>query len=597
MKPLLTGYLIGQCANVVKSALWWTSFSPLIYALLRNQTDGVSRDSAIGAMRIAFNLSMLLLSPIAGALIDRSDVRRVLLWSTVGRGVIWGFLLPVSWYYFSTQVSVLYPLLVAFSFVDGTAVAFANVVDIDMGGLDLLSKQHGEEPTDSLRSFFNTVHSIVFDVSMVLFTPAMAFLSWYIADVLNDSSSVDFSTRDSTTGGMVLVFALTFLIMTLASLIAYGCNIPSETERKSQLHTPLVNADRLNDDSDENSGKQAAAVVSCCSLGSEICEGLSIMFSNPPIRWRILFVGLEVALEDAMVAVVIPEYALSEYDMCKGHDNCVLPLWFGPQHNNMENVTMIGNNSTSVDGAPICASIWTALLIACGKLAAVFAAFIFHKYWKTPTKPSGYRPLFILIFLSSISTLLFPWSRHLKQNNDPVNARIMVFSASFLFFLFSAPAKIGLETLLQGLAADLPGEIQGKIFGVIGTAVTSIDAIIILLMTIAFGHFKHACPIGSACEENGLTMALWFTCGIYCLHGLCEVILGTWLMVPSSLQKDEDSGSITAPTPGSVFASYMEEVPGRSSISSVNSNLNAAAGGYLQPPMSPKSPRLFGVRE
>ena len=43
--------------------------------------------------------------------------------------------------------------------------------------------------------------------------------------------------------------------------------------------------------------------------------------------------GLEVALEDAMVAVLLPEYALTEYDMCKGRDDCVLPLWFGPQHN------------------------------------------------------------------------------------------------------------------------------------------------------------------------------------------------------------------------------------------------------------------------
>lgn len=586
MKLVLKGYLFGQCANVVKSALWWTSFSPLIYALLRNQTDGNSRDSAIGAMRISFNVAMLLLSPIAGALIDKSDIRRVLLWSTIGRGVIWGILLPIAWLYFANQISVLYPLLVAFSFVDGTAVAFANVVDIDMGGLDLLSKQHGEQPDDALRSYFNTVHSIVFDASMVLFTPAMAFLSWYVANALDASTIDGFSQRDSTTGGMVLVFACVFLIMTIASLIAYGCAIPSEPQynrdtrnsiQGDSLFMPLVDSD------DNNNETTKSNKVSCCGLASDILDGLRTMCSNAPIRWRIIFVGLEVALEDAMVAVVIPEYALSEYDMCKGQHDCVLPLWFGPESINNNNMNGTSPSTVSMDGAPICASIWTALLIACGKLAAVLAAFAFHKCWKIPTKPSGYRPLFAMIFLSSLSTLLFPWSRHLKQNGNSFDARIVVFAASFLFFMFSAPAKIGLETLLQGLASDLPGEMQGKIFGVIGTAVTSIDAIIILAMTILFGHFKHACPVGSDCEEKGLTMALWFTSGIYILHGCLELILGPWLMVPStenSLHQEE------ATTASGVFASYMEDVP------DANEMGKSPRVSYLRSPISPKPSRF-----
>jgi hypothetical protein len=596
MKAFQRGYLFGQCANVVKSALWWTSFSPLIYALLRNETDGDSRDSAIGAMRIAFNLAMLLLSPIAGALIDRSDIRRVLLWSTVVRGVIWGLMLPIAWYNFSTNISVLYTLIISFSFIDGTAVAFANVVDVDMGGLDLLSKQHGEEPTDELRTYFNTFHSIVFDASMVLFTPAMAFLSWYVADMLTTTSISDFSQRDSTTGGMVLVFAAVFLVMTVTSLVAYGCAIPSKplqqcssVNQDSLLSTPLVNGDG---DGDDENGRRPS--ISCCGLASDIIDGLRTMCSNPPIRWRIIFVGLEVALEDAMVAVVIPEYALSEYDMCRGHDDCVLPLWFGLQHNgdgtNLNGTSSTSPSSVSMDGAPICASIWTALLIACGKLAAVLAAAVFHKYWTIPKKSSQYTRLFVMIFLSSLSTVLLPWSRHLKQTGNPVNARYMVFGASFLFFMFSTPAKIGLETLLQGLAADLPGEIQGKIFGVIGTAVTSIDAIVILLMTLLFGHFKHACPIGSGCEETGLTTALWCTSGVYILHGLCELLLGPWLMVPQDdVSGSGGGGSVNVDVLASdVFASYMEE-PER-----INSNLNPKSPriGYLGSPISPKPSRM-----
>ena len=43
----------------------------------------------------------------------------------------------------------------------------------------------------------------------------------------------------------------------------------------------------------------------------------------------------------------------------------------------------------SADGAPICASIWTALLIGFGKLAAVLAAGIFHRCWTVPERPLG----------------------------------------------------------------------------------------------------------------------------------------------------------------------------------------------------------------
>jgi hypothetical protein len=532
--------------------------------------------------------------------------------------MIWGVLLPVCWYVFHASSTagnegMLYPILVVFSFLDGVNVAFANVVDVDMGGVDLLAKQHGLPVTDSLRIFFNTVHQMVFDASMVLFTPGMAFFSWYLADVLSSGSNAqssilgDLSVRDATTGGMVLVFAGTFLVMSLVSMISYCCYIPSASsraaarrQRLASLNAPLVGGGRggsgegyaspgafiggyepVADDDDalvgggDGDGADGQR-VSCCGLLADIMSGLRIMCANPPVRWRILFVGLEVALEDAMVAVMLPEYALTEYDMCKGQNDCVLPLWFGPQHNghaavanaSHHNIYNVYNNGTtpssnprgnhsdnndivSADGAPICASIWTALLIGFGKLAAVLAAGIFHRCWTVPEKPSGYRPLFVLIFLSSASTVLLPLSRIAAEANYNAEARIMIFAATFLFFLFSAPAKIGLETLLQGLAADLAPDIQGKIFGVIGTAVTSIDALIVLAMTLVFGRLKRSCPVGSGCEEHALTTALWVASGIYIAHGVLELIIGPWLMLPAAERNGSvvDDGAISKPEP------------------------------------------------
>ena len=139
--------------------------------------------------------------------------------------------------------------------------------------------------------------------------------------------------------------------------------------------------------------------------------------------------------------------------------------------------------------------------------------------------------------------MLLPLSRLAAEANYNLESRIMIFAAAFLFFLFSAPAKIGLETLLQGLAADLSPDIQGKIFGVIGTAVTSIDALIVMAMTLVFGRLKRSCSVGSGCEEHALTMSLWVAAGIYVAHGVLELIIGPWLMLPAAerMQAPEQS--------------------------------------------------------
>ena len=67
-KRLLKGYLIGQICNVAKVSVWWTAFTPLVFALLHS-------DLAVGANRIAFNVALLVLSPIAGVVAERVATR------------------------------------------------------------------------------------------------------------------------------------------------------------------------------------------------------------------------------------------------------------------------------------------------------------------------------------------------------------------------------------------------------------------------------------------------------------------------------------------------------------------------------------------
>jgi len=96
---------------------------------------------------------------VAGAIIDRSDIRRVLVGTTIGRGVVWGLLLPAAWVVFSSGMVVtgsaalsgMYASLLFLSFVDGSMVAFGAPVDIDNGGVDLLCRQNNIEVTDNVR--------------------------------------------------------------------------------------------------------------------------------------------------------------------------------------------------------------------------------------------------------------------------------------------------------------------------------------------------------------------------------------------------------------------------------------------------------------
>jgi len=45
--------------NALKVSLWWTALSPVALAM-------VDKDSVLGAVRLAFNISLMLLSPLAG---------------------------------------------------------------------------------------------------------------------------------------------------------------------------------------------------------------------------------------------------------------------------------------------------------------------------------------------------------------------------------------------------------------------------------------------------------------------------------------------------------------------------------------------------
>ena len=153
-------------------------------------------------------------------------------------------------------------------------------------------------------------------------------------------------------------------------------------------------------------------------LMADIAEGGKLCWRVGPIRWRLVFLALETALEDSMVAVIVAEFALSS------------PL-FGDQDAVMANV-------------------WTACIIAAGKVGAIISGVAMAHFWSAPRTRAGYRPLFVLVLIGSTATLLLPLAHEIavSNGNDPdsragTTARVLVFVSAFLFFLCSTAPKIG----------------------------------------------------------------------------------------------------------------------------------------------------------
>lgn len=68
---------------------------------------------------------------------------------------------------------------------------------------------------------------------MIVVAPGMAFLSWYVADLLNSKvTALQNNTRAAATGGLVGTFAFVFLLMSVVSVVAYLRGIPSEAKRR-----------------------------------------------------------------------------------------------------------------------------------------------------------------------------------------------------------------------------------------------------------------------------------------------------------------------------------------------------------------------------
>eukprot|EP00744_Colponema_vietnamica_P003164 GILI01004885.1.p1 GENE.GILI01004885.1~~GILI01004885.1.p1 ORF type:complete len:589 (-),score=199.63 GILI01004885.1:1410-3176(-) len=475
---ILSGYLYGQLGNVGKMAVWWSVFTPLIMSMFDDE-------DAVGTMRVAFNLALMFLSPLAGCVAERVSVKKLLNVTTTIRLFVWVVFVPAAWVVlksdwvpYCTNSTAFYIVMLLLLFLDGSQVAVSNVVDIDCGGLDLLGQQHGAEVTDVVRNKFNSTHQIVFDSSFIVFTPIIGYLMYAMTQHLGTQSEFVAGLADVTgiLGGMMAVF----LVLSIVSLYNYNRFIPDlATSLYPHADLPLSTQARM--------------------IFHDMRDGIKICLSNGRIGWRLTFLAIETALEDAMVSVLICFMALNA------------PTIFADKDHTAE------------------ANLWAAVIIAIGKIGALCSGFFMNKFWVVPTESQigRYTTLFWSVFLGGSVSLLFPAALILVDMGYFWVARLTVFAASFFFFLFSTAPKIGFATLLQGLAAE--EESSGKIFGFVGTFVTAMDALVIMAMTLIFT------------STDSVLTAFWVCSGIYVGHGLLEVLFGPCLILRGKSRKHSAS--------------------------------------------------------
>jgi len=542
LPPVLKGYLLGQIACVVKFGIWWVSFTFFILALF----DGDSY--VVGGTRVCFNLALLLCSPMAGGIAERANIKKLLNHTVVARGMIYCLLIPVVWLLLDSKIIWdesdamrvgFFALFLFFLFLDGLCVSFSNVADIDSGGVNLVALQYGIEIDDNVRNYFNSLHILFFDLSMVIFNPLIAYMGLLIGqkgvrEITENPITIDELTLLITISGIFLVSTLATLFFynyympaliplpplsddgdynvngipvqpALSSSGSFDDNLPPRYETGSNYPTVVGAQGGLNGDEGEyglggepesESEPDPLSWSAFKGLMRSIHEGGVLTWRHKRIRWRVLFFAIETSIEDAMIALLAAE--VGAYS-------------FAPLNSDLHYA--YGN-------------LWGAGLVACGKLGGVMASMLMHRFFHVDPMTAGdagssspYKPFFGFAFLGGLFSLLLPLAVQFRAH-DALHEGIttsLAFLSLFLFFLFSTLSKIGFSTLMQSMAAEV--EATGRVFGFVAAFVTAVDAILLM----AFSALFAALPLHTA---------LWIQCGFITLHGLLEFLLGPTLVLP-----------------------------------------------------------------
>ncbi|CUG04790.1 transmembrane protein, putative [Bodo saltans] len=512
--PVMVRFLYGQYANLFKFALWWTSLAPLTFALFD------ADPTAIGVGRIVYNVALCVMSPIGGIVCERVHPRKVLLGAASVRFGIWCVLVPLTWVLFDsswvvTSQSAIWVLFNLFLVFDGASVALSTVLDIDLCGVDIIAGRFGFEVTDHHRNQFNGRQELFFAACFVLFAPGMAFLGLAIHkgfQHLNDS--VPSNALEA--GTLMGIFFVTFLVATALQFYFFS-SLPDdapapagqeESKNNDAASQLSMGEHALNDSASGNGeappqeeGPPPSGWEAAKSVPADLLEALKLIWSHPPILFRLIFLGLEIAFEDAAIVVVASQMGIT------------LP-WLG------DNDSVTGN-------------VWTSVGVAAGKFGGAIASFLMIKYYVPPEEPKKFFPVFVLILLSCTVMFVFPATVDAYENGSisANSARALYLLAFFVYFFLSTLPKLGLMCLFQSMVSQV--ENGPRIFGFIAIVATTFDALVVMGLSVIF------------VKQSNIKDALWITAFVYLAHGVLELIVGP-LLVLRPLQSIAQSSSPSA---------------------------------------------------
>jgi MFS family permease len=363
-----------------------------------------------------------------------------------------------------------------------------------------------------IRNYFNSLHILFFDLSMVIFNPILAYIGLFIGQhAVNSAGGVDEDQIDELT--LLIAIGGVFFLSTVLTLLAYNIYMPDLHDHGPQpvISAPMSQGQINGQDSilvsqggaSDASSEPVPDPLSWAQfqiLLTSVKEGAVLTWSNTRIRYRVLFFAVETSVEDAMIALI---------------------------------AAMVGSEvfADSEDKLHYAyGNLWGAFLVAVGKVGGVLASVLMHKYFtvdeaaEKANPGQAYRPLFWFAFLGGLCSLLLPVGLHLREHDTvpEIVTTIIIFAAMFFFFLFSTLSKIGFSTLMQSMAGE--SEATGRIFGFVAAYVTATDALILMGMAALF----------SAMSLQG---ALWVATGFIALHGFVELVFG-----PSLVLKKKEEG-------------------------------------------------------
>ena len=474
----LRRYRDAQLLSAVGFGVWWVLLSPAILATIGPK--------GVGGARIAYNAALFVVSPVAGGAVERGDALRLLTWSSLGRVVVYAAA-PLLWAFVRQYDRVDYvfaPSFFALMAADGVFVALVNVASIDCGGTDLIAARLGlgAAVTDELRDQFNALHQLFLDGSMVVGAPAVAVALYVAATTSGDLPNQSLALLGALGAVMVVSFGVA-----VALYGAVGAAAPARTPNSDE---PPAKGGLL-----RQMGGALRALPSDASYVASL---------DGRLLWRVFFLAIDTAVEDAVVAVVLP--ALANELACRPH----------------------GIATTGAAYAEHCDGEWRlrggaylSVIVAVGKIGGVLAGVVMHARAAEHQAQGDahYRKLFKSSLLGGLSFLGVPavaLGAVPGLGRDGTYALICL--ATFGFFLLMTMPKIGFATLLQHMAtaSDAPG----RVFGFTAAFIMVVDSLVVAGLSL--------CAPSATMK---LSTFLWIAGGSVAAIGLFEGACGPRLVL------------------------------------------------------------------